>query len=74
MWLSSAELGSITCPACKHVFSEEHVECWTQTVWPYPLCPSCKKWGATKRPCTMPSLGECDCPKCQGLCTCGAGQ
>lgn len=65
---------TIDCPSCHRHWDEDHVECWTQIVWPYPLCPACKQWGATKRPCTMASIGECDCPKCQGLCTCGEDQ
>jgi hypothetical protein len=33
-------------------------------------CKSCVRWAMTKRPCTLSSHGECDCPKCQGLCDC----
>jgi len=34
------------------------------------VCKYCKKWAKTRRPCTAIPLGECDCPKCQGLCGC----
>ncbi len=34
-------------------------------------CKNCRGWKRTGRPCTAAAVGECDCPKCQGLCTCG---
>ena len=34
------------------------------------VCVMCDKWEKTGRPCTLKSHGECDCPVCQGLCTC----
>lgn len=33
-------------------------------------CEACQTWAATGRPCTVSSHGECDCPKCQGMCKC----
>lgn len=33
-------------------------------------CTACRAWAKTGRPCTAESHGECDCPKCQGLCNC----
>jgi len=33
-------------------------------------CDKCVAFKNTGRVCTMKSLTECDCPKCQGLCTC----
>jgi hypothetical protein len=33
-------------------------------------CEHCRVWAATGRPCTVASHGECDCPKCQGMCVC----
>jgi hypothetical protein len=34
------------------------------------LCKHCVRWTLTGRPCTLASHGECDCPKCQGMCEC----
>lgn len=33
-------------------------------------CRDCIRWDLTKRYCTNAIHGECDCPKCQGLCEC----
>ena len=33
-------------------------------------CDLCKIWADTGRPCTIFSHGECDCPKCFGICGC----
>jgi hypothetical protein len=32
-------------------------------------CPACEKFFASHR-CSAVTHGECDCPKCQGFCTC----
>jgi hypothetical protein len=33
-------------------------------------CPNCREWDELERPCTAESHGECDCPKCTGICNC----
>jgi hypothetical protein len=45
---------------------------WREKLWHLatPKCPACVEWAATNRPCTAAIYGECDCPKCQGLCSC----
>lgn len=37
---------------------------------PIVKCEDCAIWEQTGRPCTVSSHGECDCPKCQGMCKC----
>ena len=71
--LETKDSGStITCPQCKHLYDERDVECWTQIVWPYPFCPSCKQFfDVLNRTCTSLRFGECDCPRCFGTCECG---
>jgi hypothetical protein len=34
-----------------------------------PACPICQRWAKRGFRCNKLN-GECDCPKCQGLCTC----
>lgn len=33
-------------------------------------CAFCQEWDELQRPCTASSHGECDCPKCTGICKC----
>jgi len=66
---------TVDCPACKTHYNERDVECWTQIVWPYPFCPPCKQFfDVLKRTCTVRRFGECDCPRCFGICVCGDEQ
>jgi hypothetical protein len=34
------------------------------------ICDECREWSEEMRGCTAALYGECDCPKCQGLCWC----
>ena len=64
-------------------FQDEIVSIQAGTIQPKPFehsegvyqCPTCSDYFQAKgRICTALMMGDCDCPRCQGLCTCREGE